>query len=69
MPKTLIAGYCTLLYGRYGTFEDVARRINLDRRTVKKYIGEWRKEIIFAAIALAQNSQVMRFFSPHIKSL
>ena len=42
--QTLIAGYCTLLYRRYGTFEDVARRINLDRRTVKKYIGEWEKE-------------------------
>jgi DNA-binding NtrC family response regulator len=41
--QTLIAGYCTLLYKRYGTFEDVARRINLDRRTVKKYIGEWEK--------------------------
>jgi len=41
--QDLIAGYCTLLYKRYGTFEDVARRINLDRRTVKKYIGEWDK--------------------------
>ena len=41
--QNLIAGYCTLLYKRYGTFEDVARRINLDRRTVKKYIGEWEK--------------------------
>ena len=39
----LLAGYCTLLYRRYGTFEDVARRINIDRRTVKKYIGEWEK--------------------------
>jgi len=41
--QALIAGYCTLLYKRYGTFEEVARRINLDRRTVKKYIGEWDK--------------------------
>jgi len=41
--QNLIAGYCTLLYRRYGTFEDVARRINLDRRTVKKYISEWEK--------------------------
>ena len=40
---SLLAGYCTLLYRRFGTFEDVARRINLDRRTVKKYIGEWEK--------------------------
>ncbi|MFC1877576.1 sigma-54-dependent transcriptional regulator [Thermodesulfobacteriota bacterium] len=41
--QNLIAGYCTLLYNRYGTFEDVARHTNLDRRTVKKYIGEWEK--------------------------
>lgn len=41
--QDLLAGYCTLLYRRFGTFEDVARRINLDRRTVKKYIGEWEK--------------------------
>jgi len=40
----LLAGYCALLYQRFGTFEDVARRINLDRRTVKKYIGEWEKK-------------------------
>jgi transcriptional regulator with GAF, ATPase, and Fis domain len=39
----LLAGYCTLLYKRYGTFEDVARRTNLDRRTVKKYIDWWEK--------------------------
>ena len=36
--QDLVAGYCTLLYRRYGTFEEVARRTNLDRRTVKKYI-------------------------------
>ena len=41
--QNLLAGYCALLYRRFGTFEDVARRINLDRRTVKKYIGEWEK--------------------------
>ena len=39
--QQLLAGYCMLLYKRYGTFEDVARHTNLDRRTVKKYIGEW----------------------------
>ena len=37
----LLAGYCTLLYNRHKTFEDVARRTNLDRRTVKKYIEGW----------------------------
>ena len=39
--QNLLAGYCTLLYRRHGTFEDVARHIKLDRRTVKKYIDEW----------------------------
>jgi len=34
----LLAGYCGLLYDRHGTFEEVARRTNLDRRTVKAYI-------------------------------
>ena len=34
----LMSGYCTLLYRRYGTYEEVARRTNLDRRTVKAYI-------------------------------
>ena len=36
----LLAGYCFLLYQRYGTFEEVARRAKLDRRTVKKYVEE-----------------------------
>ncbi|MCG6909011.1 MAG: sigma 54-interacting transcriptional regulator [Deltaproteobacteria bacterium] len=39
--QNLLGGYCTMLYQRFGTFEEVARRTNLDRRTVKKYIGEW----------------------------
>ncbi len=34
----LLAGYCALLYERHGTYEEVARRTNLDRRTVKAYI-------------------------------
>ena len=34
----LVAGYCALLYRRFGTYEEVARRTRLDRRTVKKYI-------------------------------
>jgi DNA-binding NtrC family response regulator len=37
----LIAGYCKLMYERLGTFEEVARRTKLDRRTVAKYIKEW----------------------------
>jgi len=36
--QQLLSHYCTMLYNRYGTFEEVARRANLDRRTVKKYI-------------------------------
>lgn len=35
----LVSGYCRLLYQRHGTYEAVARRTNLDRRTVKKYIA------------------------------
>ncbi len=36
--QTLLANYCHLLYLRHGTYEEVARRARLDRRTVKKYI-------------------------------
>jgi hypothetical protein len=36
----LLAGYCVLLYERYGTYEEVARHTGLDRRTVKKYIRD-----------------------------
>ncbi|MEK6196435.1 MAG: sigma-54-dependent Fis family transcriptional regulator, partial [Deltaproteobacteria bacterium] len=39
--QQLLSGYCFMLYQRFGTFEEVARRTNLDRRTVKKYIKEW----------------------------
>jgi hypothetical protein len=34
----LLAGYCQVLYEREGTYEAVARRTNLDRRTVKSYL-------------------------------
>jgi DNA-binding NtrC family response regulator len=40
--QQLMAGYCFLLYGRHGTYEAVARRANLDRRTVKRYVDEWK---------------------------
>lgn len=36
--ETLLANYCSLLYQRFGTYEEVARKTQLDRRTVKKYI-------------------------------
>jgi len=38
----LVAGYCTLLYRRLGTYEKVAKKTGLDRRTVKKYIDAHR---------------------------
>ncbi len=38
----LVTGYCCHLYDIYGTYEAVARRTGLDRRTVKKYIQAWR---------------------------
>ena len=34
----LLAAYCSLLYDRFGSFEEVARRTDLDRRTVKRYL-------------------------------
>jgi len=40
--ETLLSGYCELLYERHGTYEEVARRTNLDRRTAKAYIQKYR---------------------------
>lgn len=37
--KELLSQYCTLLFKRFGTYEEVARRTQLDRRTVKKYVS------------------------------
>ncbi|TFH50035.1 MAG: sigma-54-dependent Fis family transcriptional regulator, partial [Lysobacterales bacterium] len=34
----LLSRYCRTLYARLGSYEQVARHIELDRRTVKKYI-------------------------------
>ncbi len=36
----LVSGYCALLYRIHGTYESVAKRTGLDRRTVKKYITD-----------------------------
>jgi transcriptional regulator with PAS, ATPase and Fis domain len=36
--QQLLTLYCRQLYQRFGTYEEVARRTQLDRRTVKKYI-------------------------------
>jgi transcriptional regulator with AAA-type ATPase domain len=34
----VVRSYCYLLYQKYFTYEEVARRTGLDRRTVKKYV-------------------------------
>jgi len=34
----LTSRYCRLLYAQLGSYEQVARRVELDRRTVKKYV-------------------------------
>jgi DNA-binding NtrC family response regulator len=40
--EELLSGYCKLLYEKYGTYEEVRRRTDLDPRTVKKYLGAWK---------------------------
>ena len=37
--QTLLNAYCKLLYQKHGTYEEVAHRTGLDRRTVKKHIN------------------------------
>ena len=37
--QDLLAAYCTILYQKHGTYEQVSRQIQLDRRTVKKYVN------------------------------
>jgi len=38
--RDLLSGYCRMLHARIGSYEGVARRTGLDRRTVRKYIQE-----------------------------
>jgi DNA-binding NtrC family response regulator len=41
--RGLLVAYSALLHERYGTYNEVARRTKLDRRTVKKYVDEARR--------------------------
>ena len=36
--KELLSTYCAILYKQYENIEEVARRTQMDRRTVKKYL-------------------------------
>ena len=40
----LLAGYCGGLYQQLGSYEAVARIVALDRRTVKKYVDDFRRQ-------------------------
>jgi len=40
---SLVAGYCKLLYDKFATYEKVAKLTGLDRRTIKKYIMNYKK--------------------------
>jgi two-component system, NtrC family, response regulator HydG len=42
--QQILSHYCTLLYERYGSYEEVARMTALDRRTVKRYIDQWFRD-------------------------
>jgi hypothetical protein len=42
--ETLLSGYCELLYERHGTYEEVARRTRLDRRTAKANIQKYKEK-------------------------
>ena len=36
--KELVRRYCTLVYARTGSYQETARRLDLDRRTVKRSV-------------------------------
>jgi transcriptional regulator with AAA-type ATPase domain len=36
--NAVVRSYCQMLYQKYNTYEEVARRVGLDRRTVKKHV-------------------------------
>lgn len=39
----LLGAYCHLLHQKHGTYEEVARRVALDRRTVRKYVSQGQR--------------------------
>jgi sigma-54 specific flagellar transcriptional regulator A len=39
--RDLLGRYCAMLYGRLGTYAEVATRTGLDRRTARKYVAEY----------------------------
>lgn len=41
---SLVSGYCKLLYEELGTYEKVAQKTGLDRRTIKKHITSLNEE-------------------------
>jgi sigma-54 dependent transcriptional regulator, flagellar regulatory protein len=43
--EEMLQGYCAMLYRRHGTYEEVARRAKLDRRTARKYVQAGAKPI------------------------
>ena len=44
MVSSLVSGYCKLLYDQFGTYEKVAKLTGLDRRTIKKYIMNFKHD-------------------------
>ena len=44
--EELMSGYCSLVYTQTGSYEKAARRLGLDRRTVKAKIDpQWMKRL------------------------
>lgn len=41
--EELLSRYCAALHGRLGTYEAVAARVGLDRRTVKRHVVAGRR--------------------------
>lgn len=44
LVSSLVSGYCSLLYDKFGTYEKVAKQTGLDRRTIKKHIMNYQRD-------------------------